>query len=48
MDALFPVHVKGPFCLTQHMLPLLADGRIVTVSSGLTRIIYPAAPSTAL
>ncbi len=41
-DALFRVHVKGMFFLTQKLLPLLADGgRIVNVSSGLTRIIYP-------
>jgi len=37
-DALFDVHVKGVFFLTQALLPLLADGgRIVNVSSGLTR-----------
>ncbi len=41
-DALYRVHVKGVFFLTQKLLPLLADGgRIVNVSSGLTRIIYP-------
>lgn len=37
-DALFDVHVKGVFFLTQALLPLLADGgRIVNLSSGLTR-----------
>ncbi len=41
-DGLFEVHVKGVFFLTQKLLPLINDGgRIVNVSSGLTRIIYP-------
>ncbi|WP_335582151.1 SDR family NAD(P)-dependent oxidoreductase [Paenibacillus yonginensis] len=41
-DALFNVHVKGVFFLTQTLLPLLADGgRIVNFSSGLTRVSYP-------
>ena len=41
-DGLFKVHVKGVFFLTQKLLPLMNDGgRIVNVSSGLTRIIYP-------
>ena len=41
-DAAYRVHVKGPFFLTQALLPLVADGgRIVNISSGLTRIIYP-------
>ena len=41
-DGLFNVHVKGVFFLTQKLLPLINDGgRIVNVSSGLTRIIYP-------
>jgi NAD(P)-dependent dehydrogenase (short-subunit alcohol dehydrogenase family) len=36
------VHLKGVFFLTQALLPLIANGgRIVNVSSGLTRIIYP-------
>ena len=38
-DALFDVHVKGVFFLTQALLPLITDGgRIVNVSSGLTRV----------
>lgn len=38
-DGLFAVHVKGPFFLTQALLPLLVDGgRIVNYSSGLTRV----------
>lgn len=41
-DALFDVHVKGVFFLTQSLLPILADGgRIVNVSSGLTRVSFP-------
>jgi NAD(P)-dependent dehydrogenase (short-subunit alcohol dehydrogenase family) len=38
-DALFNVHVKGVFFLTQALLPMLADGgRIINLSSGLTRV----------
>ena len=41
-DALVNVHFKGVFFLTQTLLPLLADGgRIVNVSSGLTRFALP-------
>ncbi|WEJ57950.1 SDR family oxidoreductase [Devosia sp. FJ2-5-3] len=41
-DAMFNVHVKGVFFLTQKLLPLLADGgRIINYSSGLTRITFP-------
>ncbi len=41
-DGLFTVHVKGVFFLTQALLPSIADGgRIVTYSSGLTRVSYP-------
>lgn len=41
-DALFDVHVKGVFFLTQSLLPALADGgRIVNFSSGLTRVSFP-------
>ena len=41
-DLLFNVHIKGPFFLTQALLPLMADGgRIVNFSSGLTRVSYP-------
>ncbi len=39
-DALYRIHVKSVFFLSQKLLPLLADGgRIVNVSSGLTRIV---------
>jgi NAD(P)-dependent dehydrogenase (short-subunit alcohol dehydrogenase family) len=41
-DELMRVHLKGPFFLTQKLLPLLADGaRIVNVSTGLTRFSFP-------
>ncbi|GBQ25433.1 oxidoreductase [Acetobacter estunensis NRIC 0472] len=41
-DAAYHVHAKGPFFLTQTLLPLIADGgRIVNISSGLTRFAYP-------
>lgn len=38
-DALYRIHVKGVFFLTQKLVPLIKDGgRIVNISSGLTRI----------
>ncbi len=41
-DMLFNIHLKGVFFLTQRLLPLIADGgRIVNVSSGLTRFALP-------
>ncbi|MGH3264780.1 MAG: SDR family NAD(P)-dependent oxidoreductase [Trebonia sp.] len=41
-DQVFTVHVKGPFFLTQTLLPLIADGgRIVNLSSALTRVAFP-------
>jgi NAD(P)-dependent dehydrogenase (short-subunit alcohol dehydrogenase family) len=41
-DDLMNIHVKGVFFLTQKLLPLINDGgRIVNLSSGLTRIILP-------
>ncbi|VBB07560.1 short-chain dehydrogenase/reductase sdr [Lucifera butyrica] len=42
LDSLYNVHFKGVFFLTQKLLPLMNDGgRIVNISSGLTRIIMP-------
>jgi NAD(P)-dependent dehydrogenase (short-subunit alcohol dehydrogenase family) len=36
------IHLKGVFFLTQKLLPLLADGgRIVNISSGLSRFVLP-------
>ncbi|WP_437613747.1 SDR family NAD(P)-dependent oxidoreductase [Erwinia sp. V71] len=41
-DQLVSVHFKGPFFLTQKLLPLLANGgRILNVSSGLARFSLP-------
>jgi len=41
-DELMNIHLKGPFFLTQKLLPVLADGgRIINLSSGLTRLTYP-------
>lgn len=41
-DSLMNVHVKGVFFLTQKLLPLIAEGgRIVNISSGLTRFSFP-------
>ena len=41
-DGLVDIHFKGPFFLTQALLPLLADGgRIVNLGTGLTRVSYP-------
>jgi NAD(P)-dependent dehydrogenase (short-subunit alcohol dehydrogenase family) len=41
-DELMSVHLKGVVFLTQQLLPLIADGgRIVNVSTGLTRITLP-------
>jgi NAD(P)-dependent dehydrogenase (short-subunit alcohol dehydrogenase family) len=41
-DAAVAVHLKGPFFLTQRLLPLMADGgRVLNVSSGLARFTYP-------
>jgi len=42
MDILYSVHFKGVFFLTQKLLPLIQDGgRIVNISSGLTRVTIP-------
>jgi NAD(P)-dependent dehydrogenase (short-subunit alcohol dehydrogenase family) len=42
LDQLYNVHFKGVFFLTQKLLPLMNDGgKIVNISSGLTRIIMP-------
>lgn len=41
-DELMNTHLKGPFFLTQKLLPLIADGgRILNVSTGLTRFALP-------
>ena len=41
-DEMVAMHLKGPFFLTQVLLPLMADGgRILNVSSGLARFAMP-------
>jgi NAD(P)-dependent dehydrogenase (short-subunit alcohol dehydrogenase family) len=41
-DELMNIHLKGSFFLTQHLLPLLADGgAILNISTGLTRFTQP-------
>jgi len=41
-DGLFAVHLKGPFFLTQILLPLIADGgAIVNLTSATTRVATP-------
>jgi NAD(P)-dependent dehydrogenase (short-subunit alcohol dehydrogenase family) len=42
LDAIYNVHFKGVYLLTQKLLPLIADGgRIVNISSGLARVSMP-------
>ncbi|WP_394778643.1 SDR family NAD(P)-dependent oxidoreductase [Undibacterium sp.] len=42
LDQMFNIHLKGTFFLTQKLLPLLKDGgRIVNISTGLTRFALP-------
>ncbi|MDM4766774.1 SDR family oxidoreductase [Pelomonas sp. SE-A7] len=41
-DELMRIHLKGPYFLTQALLPLISDGgRIVNLSTGLTRFALP-------
>lgn len=41
-DRVLSVHLKGPFFLTQALLPVIADGgSILNLSSGLTRFALP-------
>lgn len=41
-DELMNIHFKGPFFLTQRLLPMIQDGgRILNVSSGLARFALP-------
>ncbi|RYF33471.1 MAG: SDR family oxidoreductase [Comamonadaceae bacterium] len=41
-DSMMAIHLKGPFFLTQKLLPLINDGgRIVNLSSGLARFAMP-------
>jgi NAD(P)-dependent dehydrogenase (short-subunit alcohol dehydrogenase family) len=48
LDTLYNIHFKGVFFLTQKLLPLINDGgRIVNISSGLTRFALPGASAYA-
>jgi NAD(P)-dependent dehydrogenase (short-subunit alcohol dehydrogenase family) len=41
-DSMVAIHLKGPFFLTQALLPVLADGaRVLNISSGLARFTIP-------
>ena len=43
-EEMMNIHLKGPFFLTQRLLPLMRDGgRILNVSSGLARFALPGA-----
>jgi len=42
VDAIFNIHYKGVFFLTQKLLPIINDGGgIINISSGLARMAYP-------
>jgi len=48
-DEVFRVHLKAAFFLTQRLLPLIADGgRIVNITSGLTRFSFPGSSAYAV
>jgi len=48
-DHLVAVHLKGPYFLTQALLPLIGDGgRILNVSSGLARFALPGSSAYAM
>jgi NAD(P)-dependent dehydrogenase (short-subunit alcohol dehydrogenase family) len=48
LDDIYNVHFKGVFFLTQKLLPLINDGgRIVNLSTGLTRFSHPGRASYA-
>lgn len=48
-DLMMNVHLKGPFFLTQKLLPVMIDGgRILNVSSGLARFALPGSSAYAI
>ncbi|MEO8778863.1 MAG: SDR family oxidoreductase [Rhodanobacter sp.] len=48
-DHMFAIHLKGPFFLSQALLPLIADeGRVINISSGLTRFTLPGSAAYAI
>jgi NAD(P)-dependent dehydrogenase (short-subunit alcohol dehydrogenase family) len=47
-DGLFRVHLKGPFFLTQALLPLMADGgHVINITSATSRVATPGVASYA-
>jgi NAD(P)-dependent dehydrogenase (short-subunit alcohol dehydrogenase family) len=41
-DSMVNIHLKGPFFLTQKLLPMISDnGRVVNISTGLARFTFP-------
>lgn len=48
-DLMMNIHLKGPFFLTQKLLPIMVDGgRILNVSSGLARFALPGSSAYAI
>ena len=48
-DAIFAVHLKAPYFLTQKLLPTIVDGgRIINISSGLARFSLPGSSAYAM
>jgi len=48
-DLMVNVHLKGPFFLTQKLLPVMKDGgRILNISSGLARFALPGSSAYAI
>jgi len=48
-DEMVAVHLRGPYFLTQALLPLIADGgRILNISSGLARFALPGSSAYAM
>ncbi len=48
-DEMMLVHLKGPFFLSQKLAPLLVDGgRVLNISSGLTRMSMPGSSAYAV
>lgn len=41
-DSMINIHLKGPYFLTQKLMPIISDGgRIVNLSTGLSRFAFP-------
>lgn len=49
LDEMLNTHIKGPFFLTQKLLPLIENGgHIVNISSGLARFSFPGSAAYAM